>query len=95
MTLLHDLQEFDSLARVVRRSVIEMSYQAQASPLASSLSCVDILVAALWGVMKIDLKNGNDPDRDRLILSKGHAAQALYASLAHRGFFSTELIFAL
>ena len=92
MTLPQDFQEFDSLARVVRRSVIEMSYQAQASHLASSLSCVEILVAALWGVMKIDPKNGNDPDRDRLILSKGHAAQALYASLAHRGFFNTELL---
>ena len=92
MTFPHDFQDFDDAARAVRRSVVKMSYQAQAPHLASSLSCVDILVAALWGVMKVDLKNSSDPDRDRLILSKGHAAQALYASLAHRGFFSTELL---
>ena len=92
MTLPPNCDELDDVARTVRRSVIEMSYQARTSHLASSLSCVDILVAALWGVMNIDPKNGSDPDRDRLILSKGHAAQALYASLAHRGFFDTNTL---
>ena len=64
MTFPHDFQVFDDAARAVRRSVVKMSYQAQASHLASSLSCVDILIAALWGVMKVDLKNNSDPDRD-------------------------------
>ena len=92
MTVQPNCDKLEDIARTVRRSVVEMSYQGRASHLASSLSCVDILVAALWGVMNIDPQKGSDPDRDRLILSKGHAAQALYASLAHRGFFDSKLL---
>lgn len=90
----HDLKPyiFDDIARSIRGTVVAMSYRAKASHLASSLSCIDILVAALWGVMKIDPTNPDDVDRDRLILSKGHAAQALYASLAHRGFFDLSML---
>lgn len=75
------------IARHVRGTILDMSYRSHASHLASALSCVDILVAAYWRVMSIDVSRPDDPDRDRLILSKGHAAQALYAALAHRGFF--------
>jgi transketolase len=48
---------------------------------------VDILTAIYWGAMRIDPKSPLDPSRDRFILSKGHAANALYATLAYRGFF--------
>jgi transketolase len=51
---------------------------------------VDILVAAYWKMLRIDPQNPADPLRDRFILSKGHAASALYATLASRGFFPTE-----
>ena len=78
------------IARKIRAKVVEMSHNAQASHLASSLSCIDILVALLWGLMKLDPKQPEDPARDRLILSKGHAAQALYASLAYRGYFKLD-----
>ena len=44
------------------------------------MSCVDILVAAYWGTLKIDPKRADDPNRDRFILSKGHAATTLYAA---------------
>jgi transketolase len=80
------------IARTVRGTVLEMSHRSRASHLASSLSCVDILVAAYWGAMAIDPARPDDPGRDRLILSKGHAAQALYASLAHRGFFDPKAL---
>jgi transketolase len=71
----------------LRGRVIEMSHAAKAAHLASSLSCCDIVTAAYWSVLKIDPSKPDDPLRDRFILSKGHAAAALYASLAMRGYF--------
>jgi transketolase len=65
-----------------------MSHRAETPHLGSSLSCVDILVAAYFGTLRIDPKNPWAPDRDRFILSKGHAAMALYATLACRGLLS-------
>jgi transketolase len=53
---------------------------------------VDILVAAYWGVLNIDPENPKDPGRDRLLLSKGHAASALYVTLWKRGFFGDGLL---
>jgi len=79
--------ELDNIARCIRGRIIEMSHDAGTPHLGSSLSCVDILVAAYWGVLRIDPANPLDPNRDRFILSKGHAATALYAALAFRGFF--------
>jgi transketolase len=76
-----------ALARKVRQTILRMSFQAGAPHLASALSCVDILVAAYWGFLQIDPAQPKAVDRDRLIFSKGHAASALYAALAHRGFF--------
>jgi transketolase len=74
----------------LRMKVIEMSHAAQAAHLASSLSCVDILTAAYWHVLNIDPGNPADPRRDRFILSKGHAAAALYATLAIKGYFPVD-----
>jgi transketolase len=53
---------------------------------------VDILVAAYWGVVEIDPQRPDSPDRDRFILSKGHAATALYSALARRGFYPVDLL---
>ena len=85
--VIYATEQLYEISKQVRGSIIEMSCRSKASHLASSLSCVDILVAAYWRVLKIDPTDPDHPDRDRLILSKGHAAQAIYASLAHRGFF--------
>ncbi|MBI5629796.1 MAG: transketolase [Elusimicrobia bacterium] len=85
-----DVRELEAAARRVRGKVIEMSCRAGTAHLASSLSCVDILVAAYWGILRIDPKDPRSPDRDRLILSKGHAISSLYAVLAYRGFFPVE-----
>jgi len=65
-----------------------MSHRAGSAHLAGALSCADLL-AVLYGagVLRVDAKKPADPDRDRLIFSKGHAVSALYAALALRGFF--------
>lgn len=77
-------------AAELRGRVITMCHKAQSAHLASSLSCLDILAAAYWGVLDIDPDNPTDPRRDRFILSKGHAAMALYATLSARGYFPDE-----
>ncbi len=79
--------ELEAIARRVRGTLVEMSHKARASHLGSALSCVDILIAAYWNVLKIAPDRPDDDNRDRLILSKGHASSALYAVLAERGFF--------
>jgi len=79
--------ELKSLAQAIRGRVIEMSHAAGAAHLGSCLSCIDILVCLYWDVLSIEPDNASAPSRDRFILSKGHAASALYATLAQRGFF--------
>jgi len=84
--------ELAAISRRIRARVVEMSHVAETPHLGSSLSCVDMLVAAYWGVLQIDPAQPLAPDRDRFILSKGHAATALYAVLAERGFFAPALL---
>lgn len=82
-----DVAALATQAARLRGKVIEMSHAAQAAHLASSLSCCDIVTAAYWHVLDIDPKTPSAPLRDRFILSKGHAAAALYAALAFKDFF--------
>ena len=84
--------DLPAIARALRGKLVEMSHNAGAPHLGSALSCVDILVAAYWNILRIDPTAPTDPARDRFILSKGHAASALYAVLAKRGFFSEDLL---
>ncbi|MCE9604329.1 MAG: transketolase [Planctomycetia bacterium] len=86
------LREIAAAARKVRGQVVQMSHRSGAAHLGSSLSCVDLLLAAYaWGV-RVDPRRPDAPERDRLILSKGHAASALYAVAAEVGFFDEELL---
>jgi transketolase len=87
-----DPDDLQALARKIRGRLVRMSHMAETPHLASALSCVDILVAAYWGALRIDPDRPLDPGRDRFILSKGHAATALYAALAYRGFFEETLL---
>ncbi|MFC1815185.1 transketolase [Thermodesulfobacteriota bacterium] len=82
-----NISKLESTARRIRGQIVEMSYKSRAAHLGSSLSCVDILVALYWGTLAITTENPSAPDRDRFILSKGHAASALFATLAFKGFF--------
>src|SRR5262245_11718698 len=87
-----DVQNLKAIASAIRQRVIELSHKAGTPHLGSSLSCVDILVALYWSVLRIDPCRPDDPLRDRFILSKGHAALALYVTLARRGFFPESLL---
>jgi transketolase len=80
------------IAREVRGRLVTMSHKAKVPHLASSLSCVELLVAAYWNVLSIRPQEPDWLDRDRFILSKGHAATTLYAALALRGFFPETLL---
>jgi transketolase len=89
----NDTKALADIAARIRGNVVSLSHQSRAPHLASSLSCVDVLVAAYWGGMfNVDEKNPDDPNRDRIILSKGHAAAALYATLAEKGYFDPEIL---
>jgi transketolase len=84
--------EMERAAREVRGTLVDMSYTAKTPHLGSALSCVDILVAAYWGALTVDPARPDAPDRDRIILSKGHAGTTLYAALFHRGYFGRDLM---
>ncbi|MFH9008126.1 transketolase [Streptomyces afghaniensis] len=86
------LDELRQLSTDVRRSVVRMIDGARLGHIGGDLSVTDILVTLFGGVLAVDPEKPRDPDRDRFILSKGHCAAALYATLAHSGFFPlTEL----
>lgn len=88
----HDPAELTTIARQIRGKLVQMSHASGAPHLASSLSCVEIMVAAYWEALRLDPAQPDDPNRDRLLFSKGHAATTLYAALAYRGFFDPELL---
>jgi transketolase len=74
----------------IRMGVIEGTHSAKCGHPGGSLSIAEVLAYLYFNEMNIDPANPNDPDRDRLVLSKGHAAPALYAALAERGYFPAE-----
>lgn len=82
-----DLQK---IANEVRKGVIIGTNEAGSGHPGGSLSAADILTYLYFEEMHVDPKNPRDPKRDRFVLSKGHAAPALYAVLAERGFFPVE-----
>lgn len=79
-------------AAELRATVIGMSHAKKCPHLGSALSCLDILTALYGSVLRIDPQQPDDPNRDRFILSKGHAAPALYATLHRFGFFPDEVL---
>lgn len=86
------IDELERIARKLRGRIIELSHKSGAAHLGSALSCVEMLLAAYaWGV-RVDPLRPSAEDRDRLILSKGHAASALYAVAAEVGFFPEALL---
>lgn len=82
--------ELDLVARQIRRNIVTAIYYGGSGHPGGSLSCVEILTALYFQTMKINPDNPDMPDRDRFILSKAHAAPALYATLAERGYFAKE-----
>jgi transketolase len=84
---LPDLAELAARAQRIRRHIADMCALPAGGHLGGSMSVTDILTALYFAVMRVDPRRPRDPDRDVLILSKGHAALALYATLAERGYF--------
>jgi transketolase len=80
----------EELARRARADALRMVHRAKASHIGSALSMMDILAVLYSGVLRSDPSQPDQPDRDRLIVSKGHAAAGLYAVLANTGFFPHE-----
>jgi len=88
-----DLENIRAEARAIRRHVIEMTGKAGSGHPGGSLSCADILAVLYFGgILRLNPKEPFWPERDRFVLSKGHAAPALYAALARRGFFPEEVL---
>lgn len=82
-------------ARTLRRHIIRMLAEAGSGHPGGSLSAADIVTALYFRVLRLDPRNPAWPERDRFVLSKGHAAPALYAALAERGFFPVEDLWGL
>lgn len=87
------LADLKARAKQIRKDIITSTTAAGSGHPTSSLSGVEIAVALYFGgVLRYDPKNPHGPQRDRFILSKGHASPLLYAVLAEAGYFSTELL---
>lgn len=80
------------ICRQLRQDILEMICAAGSGHPGGSLSCVEILAVLYYEVMHIDPAQPDDPERDRFLLSKGHAAPALYSTLARRGYFDPKLL---
>jgi transketolase len=78
------------LARRIRLHALRMTHRAGSSHVASSMSMAELLAILYGSVLRVAPETVDDPDRDRLILSKGHACAGLYAVLAECGFFPLE-----
>ncbi|MBI4358354.1 MAG: transketolase [Candidatus Omnitrophica bacterium] len=74
-------------ANEIRKDIVRMLTEAGSGHPGGSLSATDILIALYFKILRHDPKNPKWPDRDRVVLSKGHGAPALYAALAHAGYF--------
>ena len=85
-----DIQDLKKIAINIRKGIIEAVYSAESGHPGGALSCVEILTALYFNQMNINEKKPNDLNRDRLILSKGHASAALYSTLAEKGYFDKE-----
>jgi len=80
--------DYKKISKEIRKKILKMMFNSQTSHTGSCLSCVEILTYLYFKVLRNQLKE----NRDRFILSKGHAAAALYATLAQKGFFSAKIL---
>ncbi|MGN0422809.1 MAG: transketolase [Lachnospiraceae bacterium] len=81
---------YEKKAKELRAEILKMLFACQSGHPGGSLSCVEMLMALYYEVMKIDPKDPEKTDRDRFVLSKGHACPTLYAILADLGYFPKE-----
>ena len=85
-----DINQLQEIAKRIRRGIINQVYKAGSGHPGGSLSIADILTVLYFHELNIDEKNPKWENRDRVVLSKGHCAPALYSCLANRGFFDIK-----
>ncbi len=90
MEKIDDIKKLSEIAKNIRKGIIEAVYSGQSGHPGGSLSIADIMAVLYFYEMNIDPQNPKDENRDRLVLSKGHCAPALYSTLANKGFFGIE-----
>ncbi len=93
MEQLGDISLLKDKAKEIRKLILLMTFNAKSGHPGGSLSATDIITYLYFRELRIDPKRPDWDDRDRFVLSKGHASPALYAALALRGFFPVEKLF--
>ena len=88
--MVKNIEELKSIAKTIRGDVVSMLTESASGHPGGSLSAADIVTTLFFGEMNIDPKNPKDENRDRFVLSKGHAAPVLYSALARKGYFPVE-----
>ena len=84
------MEKLEQKVKNIRKNIIKMIYTASSGHPGGALSCADILTVLYFSEMNVDPEKPQDENRDRLVLSKGHASAALYATLAEKGFIKEE-----
>lgn len=87
-----EIKKLKLKAEEIRKRVVEIVYAAKGGHIGGSLSSIEIETALYFHVMNVDPANPQKPDRDHFILSKGHSVEALYATLAAKGFIDDALL---
>ena len=82
--------KLEEVSKLIRKDIVSMLTESASGHPGGSLSIADIMTVLFFKEMNIDTSKINDPDRDRFVLSKGHAAPALYSALARKGYFEVE-----
>lgn len=86
---------YEEKSLALRRDILQMLYNAQCGHPGGSLSCVELMMALYYNVAHVSAQAPRAPDRDRIVLSKGHACPTQYAILADLGFFPREDLWSL
>lgn len=92
---MNNKQELENIAKLMRKDIVTMLTESASGHPGGSLSIADIMSVLFFKEMNINPSNPTDPDRDRFVLSKGHAAPALYSALARKGYFEVEELMTL
>lgn len=86
------MNNYQTFAKQIRKDILKMHFLSKESHVGSALSCADIMAVLYSGILSVNPKKPLDQNRDRFILSKGHAVAALYATLAEKKFFEKKLL---
>ena len=85
-----NIAELKNVAKQIRKDIVTKLTESNSGHPGGSLSAVEIMTTLYFHEMRVDIKNPKDINRDRFVLSKGHAAPVLYSTLARKGFFNAE-----